>query len=161
MNSDKGFSLIEVVIAMLILTVGLLGLAHAIAFALTVSNMGRTVTNNKLLLVSVSEQIFMLKETGKLKFEQIANTSEGGVFQSGFMKVSRKPGADLIYGTSDDPMDDVYTGYQREILIESSKENSSAKKITLTLKYPGAKGVEQKMGFTFIINNDSRSNNKM
>lgn len=58
---------------MLILTVGLLGLAASIGYAVTVSNKGRNLTNTKLLVVSLLEQMETLRNTEQLTFGQIAN----------------------------------------------------------------------------------------
>jgi hypothetical protein len=99
------------VVAMLILTVGLLGLAASIGYAVTVSNKGRNLTNSKLLVVSLLEQMETLRNTEQLTFGQIAN--QGQVDNSGstriftgfptaFQSLSINPGPDGIFGTDDD-----------------------------------------------------------
>src|SRR5678816_2199471 len=72
-NSSAGFTLLETVVAMVILSTALLGVASAIGYALMVSNSGRGVTNTKLLVVSVLEQMETLRNNGQLTFGQIAN----------------------------------------------------------------------------------------
>lgn len=110
--------MIEMVAAMLILMVGLIALASAIGYALMASNRGRNITNTKLLVVSVLEEIETLRNTKQLAFKQIANV--GGVdnsnvsrnfggFSTGFQPVAMNPttkqmnyGPDGIVGTPDD-----------------------------------------------------------
>src|SRR5437868_12220757 len=81
LNSESGVTILEMVIAMLVLTVGLLGLAASIGYAVTVSNMGRNLTNTKLLVVSLLEQMETLRNTQELTFGQIAN--QGAVDNGG------------------------------------------------------------------------------
>jgi len=57
LHSESGVTILEMVVAMLVLTVGLLGLAASIGYAVTVSNRGRNLTNTKLLVVSLLEQM--------------------------------------------------------------------------------------------------------
>ena len=94
-RSEGGFSLLEMVIAITILGVGLLGAASAIGYALVASNHGRSITNTKLLAVSMLEQMETLRDTNNLTFGQIANVGQvnnGGAvrnfsgFQPGFHK---------------------------------------------------------------------------
>src|SRR3954471_18884480 len=73
-KSEAGFSLIEMVVAMLIMLVGLLALASAIGYAFMASNRGRNITNTKLLVVAILEQMETLRNTQQLTFGQISNT---------------------------------------------------------------------------------------
>src|SRR5947208_9120625 len=110
-NSEAGVTILEMTIAIMVLTVGLLGLAASIGYAVTVSNMGRNLTNTKLLVVSLLEQMETLRNTEELTFDQIANqgaVDNGGAtrvfagFPTGFQPISINPGPDGIWGTSDD-----------------------------------------------------------
>jgi type II secretory pathway pseudopilin PulG len=163
--------MIEVVVAIMVLTIGLLSLAHVIAFALTVSNMGRTVTNNKQLIITALEQMENLRNTRQLNYEQIANVGDVdnsnssftfAGFPTGFQPVAKVAGADGIYGTSDDTVgaatQDICEGYSREIVITPLSPN--LKEIKVTLDYPGPNGTRQKMTGTSYLNNDSRSSFK-
>ena len=178
-QSESGVTILEMVVAMLIMTVGLLGMAAAIGYAVTVSNKGRNVTNNKLLVVSILEQMENLRNTNQLTFGQIANT--GSVdnsqatttftgFPATFQQVSINPGPDGIYGTADDLIDpgadgiygtaDDFTdqawgvaGYTRQILITNLSTN--LKRIQVTLQYPDTNGqTQQIVGVSYLNNND-------
>lgn len=169
-NAESGFTLIEMVVAMVIMMIGLLSLAQVLGFALTVSNRGRGVTNAKLLVISVLEQMENLRNTGQLTYGQIANPSgvdnEGGSFDfagfpTGFRPVPKPeagPGTDGIYGTADDPSQSsqVYEGFERQIKIESLGD-SNLKRIVVTLRYRDASG-KRELTATSYLNNDFRSN---
>jgi type II secretory pathway pseudopilin PulG len=179
----SGFTIVEMCCAMVILFIGLLATASAISYALMASNRGRTVTNSKLLVVSVLEQMAILKDTRQLTFGQIANTGQvdntGATYQfAGFpstpQSVSKDPGPDGIFGTADDLTsagpDGIYgnsndvqndqslvvKGYTRTITITTLSSN--IKKITVTLTYAGAGGESQTMEAASYINNDAQGN---
>ena len=181
-HSESGVTILEMVVAMLILTVGLLGLAASIGYAVTVSNKGRNLTNSKLLVVSLLEQMETLRNTEQLTFGQIAN--QGSVDNTGasktfigfptvFQSLSINPGPDGIFGTSDDLIspgpDNVYgtsddtvdstwivAGYQRQITITNLSAN--LKRIQVTLRYPDAGGKLHDLVGVSYLNNDTRSN---
>lgn len=181
-RSEAGVTILEMVVAMLILTVGLLGLAASIGYAVTVSNKGRNLTNSKLLVVSLLEQMETLRNTEQLTFGQIAN--QGSVdntaaikvfigFPTAFQPLSINPGPDGIFGTSDDLIspgpDNIYgtsddivdntwavPGYQRQITITNLSAN--LKRIQVTLRYPDAGGKLHDMVGVSYLNNDTRSN---
>ncbi len=181
-NSESGVTILETVIAMMILTVGLLGLAGSIGYAMSVSNMGRNVTNTKLLVVSLLEQMETLRNTEQLTFGQIANQGSvdntGGVrdfvgFPTAFQPLSINPGPDGIFGTSDDLIspgpDNIYgttddtvdqtwalPGYQRQISITNLSAN--LKRIQVTVRYPDAGGKVRDLVGVSYLNNDTRSN---
>jgi prepilin-type N-terminal cleavage/methylation domain-containing protein len=177
-SSEGGFSLLEMVVAMVVLTVGLLGVASAISYALMASNRGRGVTNSKMLVVSALEQMETLRNTGQLNFAEISNSQVAGStfqgFPSDFRDVSTVPGNDGVFGTADDlstapgpdgnygTSDDVKDmtrarpGVTRQILI--TELNPLLKKIQVTLRY-GPNGGEQKdlVGISYL-NDDAHSN---
>jgi type II secretory pathway pseudopilin PulG len=182
-RSEAGVTILEMVVAMLILTVGLLGLAASIGYAVTVSNKGRNLTNTKLLVVSLLEQMETLRNTEQLTFGQIAN--QGSVdnppgstnpfigFPTGFQQLSINPGPDGIFGTSDDLIspgpDNIYGnsddivdstwavgGYQRQITITNLSAN--LKRIQVTVRYPDAGGKLHDLVGVSYLNNDTRSN---
>lgn len=182
LNSESGVTILEMVVAMLILTVGLLGLAASIGYAVTVSNKGRNLTNTKLLVVSLLEQMETLRNTEQLTFGQIAN--QGQVdntgaprtfigFPTAFQPLSINPGPDGIFGTDDDMIspgpDNIYgnsddlidttwavPGYQRQISITNLSAN--LKRVQVTLRYPDAGGKLRDMVGVSYLNNDTRSN---
>jgi prepilin-type N-terminal cleavage/methylation domain-containing protein len=157
-ESDAGFSLLEMVVAMLVLTIGLLAVASAIGYALMVSNSGRGITNSKMLVVSMLEQMETLRDTGQLHFEEISNAQVTGSsftgFPNTFLPVSRTPGPDGVHGTADDlispgpngtydtGVSDDFTdpslarpGFTRQVLITTLSTNDYLKKIQVTLRY--------------------------
>jgi hypothetical protein len=160
----------------------LLAVAGSIAFAVTVSNKGRNVTNTKLLVVSILEQMETLRNSQTLTFSQIANTgqvdntgapTDFGGFPTGFRPISVNPGPDGIFGTTDDlinpGLDNVYgngddftdpnwavPNFTRQITITSLSPNM--KRIEVILRYPDAGGqMRDQIGVSYL-NNDSRSN---
>ncbi|HEX8921982.1 MAG TPA: prepilin-type N-terminal cleavage/methylation domain-containing protein [Pyrinomonadaceae bacterium] len=181
-ESESGFSLVEMVMAMLLMLIGLLALATVIGYAFMVSNKGRNITNSKLLVTSILEQMETLRNTNRLTFGQISNDVEVDNenasqdfegFPTEFQPVSLNPGPDGIFGTTDDLLDagtdgdygtqDDFTneglahpGYSRQIII--TKLNPDLKRVQVTLRYPGDKGkVYTKVGVSYL-NNDVRGN---
>ena len=170
------------VVAMLVLSTALLALASAIGYALMVSNSGRGVTNTKLLVVSVLEQMETLRNNGQLTFGQIANAGQvdnsGGIsdfngFPTGFQQISVNPGPDGIFGTTDDLVDAgpdgnfgtaddfvnnnlARVGFTREIVITSL--SPQFKRIQVTLRYSVKGGSSRELVGVSYINDNQRSN---
>jgi type II secretory pathway pseudopilin PulG len=177
-GASEGFSILEMVVAMLVLTVGLLGVASAIGYALMASNSGRGITNAKLLVVSALEQMETLRNTNQLNFDEISNSHVNGSsfqgFPDTFMAVSSVPGNDGIFGTADDistapgpdgkygTTDDIKNenlivkGVKRQVLITSPSQ--TLKKIKVTLRYaPNGGPARELVGISFL--NDDRHGN--
>lgn len=184
-KSEAGFTLIETVVAMLILTIGLLAVAGAISYSIAASNMSRNVTSAKLLVTSILEQMQTLRNTKQLAYKQIANT--GAVdntglttpfagFSTGFNKVSTSPGADGIFGSCDDfstaiGADNVWCtaddnkntalarpGYEYRIVITPFTTTPDLKKVEVTIRYPGQNGAIHELVGVSYINNNSGTN---
>ena len=180
-RSQQGFSLLEIVVASTILMIGLLGVASAIGYAMIASNHGRSITNTKLLAVSILEQMETQRNSGNLTFGQIANmgqvdnseaTRNFAGFQNGFQQVSTNPGPDGIFGTADDLIDagndnvfgtaDDFTnpnfaviGVTREIQITSL--NTYLKRIQVTVNYQ-ANGTSKDLVAVSYLNDNAHSN---
>jgi len=178
-RAEGGFSLLEMVVAMLILTIGLLGVASAISYALMASNRGRGITNSKMLVVSILEQMETLRDTGQLHFAEISNTQVLGStftgFPTTFLPISRTPGPDGIFGTADDLIDpgpdliygsfDDFTnpllarpGISRQIIITTLPDNDFLKKITVTLRYSPNGGETQTLVCSSYLNDNEHGN---
>jgi prepilin-type N-terminal cleavage/methylation domain-containing protein len=179
-RAETGFSLLEMVVAITILTVGLLGVASAIGYAMVASNRGRSITNTKLLAVSILEQMETLRNTGSLSFGQIANVGQVNNasatkpflgFPTGPQQVSINPGPDGMFGTADDLIDagndgtfgtsdDVVNpnlavlGVTRQIQITSL--SGSLKKVEVTVNY-SVSGSTQQLKAVCYLNDNSRS----
>ncbi|MEW6733010.1 MAG: prepilin-type N-terminal cleavage/methylation domain-containing protein [Acidobacteriota bacterium] len=104
----EGFSLIEVIISLAIITIGVLSLAGTLALSVINSDRSRQVTLAKYIATSTVETIIAARETGVITFNQIAirGSNPAGVFLAtptglqGFPV--RDAGPDRIYGTADD-----------------------------------------------------------
>jgi prepilin-type N-terminal cleavage/methylation domain-containing protein len=178
-QSQSGFSLLEMVVAMVIMTVGLLGVASAISYALMASNRGRGITNAKMLMVSILEQMETLRDTGQLHFNEISNSQVVGStftgFPTTFQPVSTKPGPDGVFGTADDLVsagpDGIYgnsddftdptlarPGVQRQILISTLPDNDYLKKIQITLRYSPGGGEVRELVCSGYLNDNEHGN---
>lgn len=177
-HSEQGFSLLEMVVAMVILTVGLLGVASAIGYALMASNSGRAITNSKLLVVAALEQMETLRNSGQLNFDEISNVQQPNStfagFPTTFLPVSSVPGPDGIFGTGDDTSIDagvdgvwgtaddikdptlIVPGATRQVVITSL--SSTLKKIQVTLKYSASGGSAQELVGISYLNDDAHGN---
>ncbi len=181
-RQEQGFTLLEMVVAVSLLTGGLLAVASTIGYALMVSNSGRGITNAKLLIVSVLEQMETLRNTQTLTYGQISN--EGGVDDTGadwnfvgfpaeFLPVSNNPGPDGIFGTRDDLIDAgadgqygtaddftnplfARTGVSRQILI--TELSPQLKRIEVTLRYSPEGGEIRELSGVSYLNDNAHSN---
>ena len=159
-RSQAGFSMLEAVVAISVLTVGLLGVAAAIAYSTATTSRTRDVTNAKQIILSTLEQVSILRDSERLTFAQIGNSGLGNFdgFVASFQQVSNDPGPDGIHGTQDDvaqdsdPTNDAFT---RSVVISSL--NPNLKKIEVTVRYKTGP-LEGELSGVSYINNDARPN---
>lgn len=100
-RSAEGFTLIEVLVAMVVLMVGLLSLVGVLAVG--VNRVG--VSSNQLIAREKAreavESVHAARDTGRTTWPNIQNVAAGGIFLAGDQDL-REPGADGIANTSDD-----------------------------------------------------------
>ena len=157
---EAGFSLLEAVVAISVLTVGLLGVAAAIAFSTATTGRTRDITQAKQIILSTLEQVSVLRDSERLSFAQIGNGGLGNFtgFLSTYRQVSNDPGPDGIHATVDDvaadgdPTNDKFT---RSVTVSSL--NPNLKKIEVTVRYQSG-GLQGELTGVSYINNDARPN---
>ena len=152
-HAQDGFSLIEAVVAIFIMTIGLIGTAAALE---------------------------ALRNSRRLDFKQIANvgsvnnTDSPAVFSgfsTGFKEMSLNPGPDGVNGTDDDLIDDgpdntygtsddfsnpalVRSGYTRKITVTNL--SSTMKKIEIRVRYLGSGGAVGELAGVCYLNDEGR-----
>ena len=143
------------------------------------SNRGRGVTNAKMLVVSILEQMETLRDTRALTYDEISNSQVVGSTFTGFpysatdyRPVSTVPGKDGVFGTADDLInagpDTVYgtaddftdatlarPGVSRQILITPFPTNAFIKKIQVTLRYSTSNGQMVNLVGISYLNDDA------
>jgi prepilin-type N-terminal cleavage/methylation domain-containing protein len=100
-QSQRGFTLIEVMIATVVMTVGILAVmaSFATAIAATASAQEDLVARHKAL--DAMESIYTARNSQQLPFASINNIANGGVFKSGAQPLLCA-GPDGLVGTADD-----------------------------------------------------------
>jgi Tfp pilus assembly protein PilV len=153
-NSSSGFSLAETVIALGILTTGVLGAAAVLATGMQnlSSSPSDVVTTQKA--AQAIEAVFSARDSGKLTWAQIKNVSQGGVFVDGAQPL-KLAGADGLVNTVDDTSVETVTlpgadgtlntaddstvtlsSHTREIAItDVPNENGELRTIVVTIRY--------------------------
>jgi len=180
LKGEAGFTLVEAVIAILLLTIGLIGTAAAITYALEFGAISRNVSVGKSFVVASIEEIETLRNARRLQFKQFANVggvnnvdvkNQFGGFSTGFKEVSLEPGkdgvngtdddlvnagADNVFGTPDDFVDQsrVRSGYERQIEITSLSD--SLKRVEVKIRYLGRAGTIGEIRGVSYLNDEAR-----
>src|ERR1700729_2508958 len=99
--AQGGFTLLETMIAILVMTIGLLALiaSFATAISATASSQEDLIARHKAL--DAMESIYTARNSQQIPFASIANVSNGGVFLSGAQPLLCA-GPDGLVGTADD-----------------------------------------------------------
>ncbi len=100
-DGERGSSFVEVIVAMFILTAGLLPLV-----ALFTMGVQRITASTPMLMArekarEAIESVHAARDTGEASWATINNTADGGVFLNGQQPI-RHPGNDGLVNTSDD-----------------------------------------------------------
>lgn len=126
-GAEAGFSLIDVMIAIVILMVGILALLAAITGSVVQARGQEQQLTAKQIAGSTMESIMSVKETDpvRLGWNAVGNVGSNidpvtllprGVFVTGVQQVTTDAGPDETVGTADDA-GTVVQGFQREIVI--------------------------------------------
>lgn len=155
---QAGFTLLEAVVAISVLTVGLLGVAAAIAYSVATTGRSRGVTEAKQIVLSTLEQVSALRDAERLTYAQISNRGVDNFsgFVATFRPVTTDPGPDGIHGSADDATTDndpANDTFERSIVI--SELNPNLKKIEVTVKYRAGGHGGELTGVGYM-NNDAR-----
>jgi prepilin-type N-terminal cleavage/methylation domain-containing protein len=103
MKSPKnhGFTLIEVMIAMAVMSFGILSLVSIFTQGLLATNRIQIQYIAQQKAQEAMETIFTSRDTKLLTWAQLANVSSGGIFKDGAQPLCA-PGPDGLFGTADD-----------------------------------------------------------
>jgi prepilin-type N-terminal cleavage/methylation domain-containing protein len=159
-RDERGFSLIEVSIAMLVLMTGLLGLASVMGLAMRhVGGSSATLIAREKAREAV-ESVHTARDTGTLSWDDVRNAPDGvfidgetplyGAGADGLVNTADDadaglekltlPGADGLLATDDDEIVPL-TEFRRQIVIDdlvregTATVNPSLRQITVTIRY--------------------------
>jgi type IV pilus modification protein PilV len=161
---SRGMTLVEVLIAMVLLTVGLIGLLSTLTFAMAATHSSSQDLIAKQLASEAMENIFTARDSAQLVWLQIQNQGAGtapdGIFATGLQPINQVPtagnnaglintaeyiaspakvlttaGPDGILGTGDDVTVPL-VNFQRSITIVSVPGSSDQlRSITINVQY--------------------------
>jgi len=104
---ERGFTLMEVLISICVLTIGLVSLLGVFGIALATTQTAQLDLMAKQVATETMESIYSARDTNNVQWEGIQNVTvvnpDGttGIFLTGFQPVNN-PGVDGIFGTADD-----------------------------------------------------------
>jgi type II secretory pathway pseudopilin PulG len=153
-DSARGITLIETMIAMLVLTVGAIGMASLFMYGMQ----SATSSPNELVATQKAaeaiESVFSARDSHTLTWAQLSNVSAGGIFLDGAtpmttagldgvlntaddgpVESTELPGPDQTLGTEDDTTQTLI-GFTREIVIsELDPVNPDLRDVTVNIIY--------------------------
>lgn len=158
---ERGFTLIEVIVAMTVLTVGLLSLVGVFTAGLKRVSASSSQLIAREKAREAVESVHAARDTGRLSWGNIQNVADGGIFLSGAqslhepgvdgiantadddaapLETMHKPGPDGILGTADD-QDILLHDFTREVAIaplnfpNTGTLNPNLRQITVNVRY--------------------------
>jgi type II secretory pathway pseudopilin PulG len=159
-SAQAGFSLLEVLISTVVVTIGLVALLGVFATAIAATQSSQQDLIAKQLASEAMESIFTARNTSQIQWLQIQNIGAGtnpdGIFVTGVQAINnagpdgilgtaddalagartlQMPGPDGIVGTSDDPPPMQLTNYQRSVVISPIANTTSLRTVTITITY--------------------------
>jgi type II secretory pathway pseudopilin PulG len=103
-NKQRGITLVEVIISVVVMTVGIVGLLAAFAASISVLQQSRQDSIARQEAQQFMEGIYAARNTSSITFANLQNVSEdpiNGFFQDG-MQSANLPGPDGLMNTKDD-----------------------------------------------------------
>jgi type II secretory pathway component PulJ len=155
-RADEGFTLIEALVSMLIMTVGLLGLAQA--FIVGLQHMATSSSNliAREKAREAVESVHTARDTRTITWAEIRNVSAGGVFLDGALDLNaagvdglintaddaaagvetqRAPGPNGILGDADDVLTPLVGFHRRVQILELEPVNPALREVVITITY--------------------------
>lgn len=100
-KTEGGFSLIEVMIAIVVMSIGLLAVVASLATALSAAQSGEEDLIARQKSLEAMESIYTARNSQQIPFASVANISNGGIFKDGPTPLLCA-GPDGLVGTADD-----------------------------------------------------------
>ena len=151
-RSESGFSLVETLVSMMVLTVGVLGLTQAFVQGVQKSTSSPYEVLATQKAAEAIESVFAARDSHTISWAQMKNIAQGGVFvgaatsmktsgadavlntiDDGPVESFQFPGPDGMIGTPDDKTL-VLNDFTRK--IEIVELNGFLRQITVTITYP-------------------------
>jgi type IV pilus modification protein PilV len=100
-KADEGFTLIEVMIAIVVMAVGLLAVIASFATAISATQSAEEDLIARQKVLEAMESIYTARNAQQIPFASVANVSAGGIFLDG-PQLLKCSGPDGLVGTADD-----------------------------------------------------------
>ena len=100
-NSDSGFTLLEVMIAIVVMSVGLLAVIASLATAVAATQSSQEDLIARQKALEAMESIYTARNSQQIPFSAVANVSNGGIFLNG-AQTMKCAGPDGLVNTGDD-----------------------------------------------------------
>jgi prepilin-type N-terminal cleavage/methylation domain-containing protein len=100
-SKQQGFTIIETMIAIAIMSIGIVTLIAAFATAVGATNNAQENLIARQKTLEAMESVYTARNTQQISFAQIANTTQGGIFTNGATQLLAA-GPDGLVNTSDD-----------------------------------------------------------
>jgi len=160
-KQEQGFTMIEVMISMAVLTIGLVSLLGVFGLAMAATQTSQQDMIAKQLANEALESIVTARNTSQIQWDLVQNVGTGnGIFLTGFQPINlagadgivgtaddavagpqvlTEPGPDGIYGTADDVQLPL-SNYQRQVTISAVLDANgnvvaSLRAINVTIQY--------------------------
>ncbi|MGH9534660.1 MAG: prepilin-type N-terminal cleavage/methylation domain-containing protein [Terriglobales bacterium] len=166
-RGSAGFSLLEVIIASLVLTVGLLTLAYGYGQGLQLVSATQDEAIAQQKAREAIEAVLTARNDQEVTYSQVANVSDGGIFVDGFTQLTTfgpdglpntaddgaveqivEPGPDGILGDADD-VKLTLNQFQREITITDL--SPTLRQVVVTVDYTTGNGATRSVSLETYV----------